>query len=116
MKHSVVRYFASYYQNTYSQQLPRLYHCNGRKACEAPYSTTARVPVTATVEWLLPATVIVDSGCYRHTRCGGIRSLASFPAIPVVESGQLLRVGILIIRSKVPNNTMFHTTDSLTEK
>ena len=52
-------------------------------------------------------------GCCRHSRCGGIRSLASFPAITVVESGQLLRVGSLIIRSIVPNKILLHTTDSL---
>ena len=33
----------------------------------------------------------------------------------MVESGQLLRVCILIIRSKVPNNALLHTTDSLAE-
>ena len=33
----------------------------------------------------------------------------------MVESGQLLRVGILIIRSNVPNNALLHTTDSLAE-
>ena len=54
-------------------------------------------------------------GCCRPSRCGGIRSLASFPAITVVESGQLLRVGSLIIRSNVPNNALLHTTDSLAE-
>ena len=52
-------------------------------------------------------------GCYRPSRCGGIGSLASFPAITVLESGQLLRVGTLIIGSKVPNNALLHTTDSL---
>ena len=52
-------------------------------------------------------------GCYRPSRCGGIRSLASFPAITVLETGQLLRVGTLIIGSKVPNNTLLHTTNSL---
>ena len=36
----------SYNQGTCSQQLLRLYHCNGRKACEAPSSTTTKVPVT----------------------------------------------------------------------
>ena len=33
----------------------------------------------------------------------------------MVESGQLLRVGTLIIRSKVPNNALLPTTDSLAE-
>ena len=33
----------------------------------------------------------------------------------MVESGQVLRVGRLIIRSKVPNNALLHTTDSLAE-
>ena len=33
----------------------------------------------------------------------------------MVESGQLLRVGILLIRSKVPNNALLHTTNSLAE-
>ena len=59
---------------------------------------------------------LLDCGCYQPSCCGGIRSLASFPAITVVESGQLLRVGIQIIRSKVPNNALLHTTDSLAEK
>ena len=44
-------------------------------------------------------------GCFRHFRCSGVGSLASFPAIAVVESWQLLRVGTLIIKSKVHNNT-----------
>ena len=61
------------------------------------------------------ASCLLVWGCYRPSRCGGIRSLESFPAIPVVESGQLLRVGTLIIRSKVPNNALLHTTDSLAE-
>ena len=39
-------------------------------------------------------------GCCRRFRCGGIRSLASFPAIAVIESEQLLRAGALIIRGK----------------
>ena len=33
----------------------------------------------------------------------------------MVESGQLLRVGNLIIRRKVHNNALLHTTDSLAE-
>ena len=54
-------------------------------------------------------------GCSRPSCCGGIRSLASFPAITVVESGQLLRVGTLIMRSNVSNDALLHTTDSLAE-
>ena len=43
---------------------------------------------------------LLDWSCCRASRFGGLRSLASFPAITVLESGQLLRVGDLILEAK----------------